>query len=301
MRASRALMYTPGDDLHKIKKATPLHVDRICMDMEDGVAINRKAESRQTIVTALETLDFGRSERMVRINAVGSELEAADLAAVFSAGAHIRPDSIVVPKVESPDQVIWVSQQIAQAERRWGWPVGGIGLVILVESALGIVRLGQILSADERLQAVVFGSEDLAGDIGAVRTPEAWEVFYARSAIVTHAAAFNLQAIDMVYVDFRDLAGLQAEALQGARLGYSGKQIIHPNQVGPVQAAFSPSPEALAHARRVQAAFEAHQSQGRGAFALDGKMVDMPMLKAAQRVLERAQAAADQTNHPQEG
>lgn len=291
MRARRALLYMPGDDLHKIRKATTLNVDCICMDMEDGVALNRKVEARQTILTALQELDFGRSERMVRINAVGSGLEADDLQAVFGAGAHIRPDSIVVPKVESAGQVRWVSSQIAGAEGRYGWPAGGIGMVILVETALGIVSLREILSADARLQAVVFGSEDLAGDIGAVRTPEAWEVFYARSAIVTHAAAYNLQAIDMVYVNFRDIPGLQAEALQGARMGYAGKQIIHPNQVEPVQAAFTPSAEALAHALRLVAAFEAHQKEGRGAFAFDGKMVDMPILKAAQRVVERAQAA----------
>jgi len=278
----------PGDDLHKIRKATTLNVDCVCMDMEDGVALNRKAEARQTILTALETLDFGRSERMVRINAVGTGLESDDLQAVLTAGPHIRPDSIVIPKVESAEQVRWVSAQIAQAEQRHGWPTGGIGLVILVETALGIVRLAEILSADPRLQAVVFGSEDLAGDIGAVRTPEAWEIFYARSAIVTHAAAFNLQAIDMVYVNFRDPEGLRAEALQGARMGYVGKQIIHPSQVQPTQIAFTPSPEAVAHARRVVEAFEAHQSEGRGAFDLDGKMVDMPILKAALGVLERA-------------
>jgi len=288
MRSRRALLYMPGDDLHKIRKATTLNVDCICMDMEDGVALNRKAEARQTILTALETLDFGRSERMVRINAVGSGLETDDLQAVFTAGPHIRPDSIVTPKVESAEQVRWVSAQIAQAEQRHAWPAGGIGMVILVETALGIVRLAEILSADPRLQAVVFGSEDLAGDIGAVRTPEAWEIFYARSAIVTHAAAFHLQAIDMVYVNFRDPEGLRAEALQGARMGYVGKQIIHPSQVQPTQAAFTPSPEAVAHARRVVEAFEAHQNEGRGAFDLDGKMVDMPILKAALGVLERA-------------
>ncbi len=290
MRPRRALLYMPGDDLHKIQKAATLNVDCICMDMEDGVAANRKEVARQVIAGALQTLDFGRAERMVRINAVGSGLEAGDLQAVFEAGSRARPDSFVVPKVESPEQVRWASAQIAAAEARYGWPAGGIGLVILVETALGVVWLREILAADPRLQAVIFGAEDLAGDIGAQRTPEAWEVFYARSALVTHAAAFNLQAIDMVYVDFRDTAGLQAEALQGARLGYAGKQVIHPAQVAPVQQAFTPTPEALAQAQRLMAAFEEHQRAGRGAFAFDGKMVDMPILKAARRVIERAQA-----------
>ncbi|HEX7975197.1 MAG TPA: aldolase/citrate lyase family protein, partial [Anaerolineales bacterium] len=142
-----------------------------------------------------------------------------------------------------------------------------------------------------RLDALIFGAEDLAGDTGATRTREAWEVFYARSAVVTHAAAFDLQAIDMVYVDFRDREGLLKESVQGAQLGFTGKQVIHPDQVEPVQAAFTPSEAAIAQALRVRQAFRSHQEAGQGAFALDGKMVDAPAVKAAERVLARAQAA----------
>jgi citrate lyase beta subunit len=286
----------PGDDLHKIRKATTLGVDCACMDMEDGVALNRKAEARQVIVDALQTVDFGRSERLVRINAIGSGLETDDLEALFGASAPPdlrRPDGIVVPKVESPEQVHWVSDRLEQAEQRFGWPAGCLALVIQIETALGLVYVREVLSAQltaPRLQAVIFGAEDLAGDIGMTRTRQGAEVSYARGAIVAHAAAFNLQAIDMVYVDFRDREGLEAESRQGAEMGFSGKQIIHPSQVEPVQAAFTPSPEAVAHARRVMEAFTAHQAAGRGAFALDDKMVDMPVVKAAQRVLDRAGA-----------
>ena len=287
MHARRALLYMPGDDLHKIRKATTLGVDCICMDMEDGVAFNRKVEARQTIRQALQELDFGASERLVRINALGSGLEQDDLQALFGE-SPLRPDGIVVPKLESGEQVRWISAQLSSTEARCGWPAGGMALIIQIETAAGVVNVREILSADARLQAVIFGAEDLANDVGAARTPAGWEVFYARSAVVTHAAAYNLQAIDMVYVDFRDPEGLRAEALQGAQMGFTGKQIIHPNQVAPVQESFTPSPEAAAHARRVVEAFEAHERAGRGAFALDGKMVDAPVVKAARRVLERA-------------
>lgn len=287
MRARRALLYMPGDDLRKIHKAAGLDVDCICMDMEDGVALNRKAQARQTIAEALGALDFGRSERLARINPVGSGLEEADLDAVLPS----HPQGIVVPKVEQPGQVAWVSSRIAAVEAAYGWKHGEIGLIVLVETALGVVNLPRIVSASPRLQAVIFGAEDLAGDIGAERTPEGWEVFYARSAIVTHTAAYNLQAIDMVYVDFHDEQGLRREALEGARMGFAGKQIIHPNQVLPVQEAYTPGDAAIVHARRVIEAMEAHQAQGAGAFALDGKMVDAPVVKAAERVLARARAA----------
>lgn len=257
------------------------------MDMEDGVALNRKAEARQTIARALQTLDFGASERLARINAIGSGLESDDLSVVLPA----HPDGIVVPKLEYPEQIHWVSQVIAGYEELYGWNKGSICLLVVVETARGVVNLPQIVTADPRLQAIIFGAEDFAGDIGATRTREGWEVFYARSAVVTYAAAHDLQAIDMVYIDFQDIEGLRREAEQGARMAFSGKQIIHPNQVAPVQEAFTPSDEAIAYALRVQQAFEEHQKAGRGAFALDGKMIDAPIMKSAQRVLALARAA----------
>lgn len=287
MHARRALLYMPGDDMRKIRKATTLGVDCICMDMEDGVAINRKADARRTIVEALLTVDFGASERLARINAVGSGFEEDDLREVLPA----RPDGIVIPKVAHPDQIRFVSRIIAEYENRNGWPIGGICLLILVESAVGVVNLPQIASCDPRLQAIIFGAEDYAGDIGAIRTRPGWEIFYARSAVVTYAAANDLQAIDMVYIDFQDTEGLRIEAEEGSRMAYSGKQIIHPNQVQPVQEAFTPDPDAIAYAQRVLQAFEENQRLGIGAFALDGKMIDAPIMKAARRTLALAQAA----------
>jgi citrate lyase beta subunit len=287
MRARRALLYMPGDDRHKIEKAATLGVDCICMDMEDGVAPNHKAEARAQIAAALQDVDFSRAERLVRINAIGSGLEQDDLSAVLPS----HPDGVVIPKVANAEELKWVSSRIEEVERRNHWPVGSISLIAIVESALGIVNLAQIAAAEARLQALVFGAEDLAGDIGARRSTEAWEVFYARSTLVTHAAAYGLQAIDMVYVDFHDLEGLSREAEFGAQLGFSGKQIIHPSQVDRVQAAFTPPDELIHQAQRILQAAQENESAGRGAFALDGKMVDAPIIKAARRVLETARAA----------
>jgi citrate lyase beta subunit len=287
MHARRALLYMPGDDLRKIYKATTVGVDSICMDLEDGVAAIRKAEARAVISNALKSLEFGKSERLARINPVKSGLEGEDLLGVLPA----RPDGIVIPKVEDGKQVRWVSQQIAAVEQKYGWPIGEICLIVIIESARAIVNLPDIAGSDARLQALIFGAEDFATDIGASRTREGWEVFFARSAVVTHAAAYGLQAIDMVFVDFRDSQGLSKEALQGAQMGFAGKQIIHPDQVDPVQEAFSPGEEAIAHALRIVEASASHQKAGLGAFALDGKMVDAPVVKAAEQVLARARAA----------
>ena len=287
MHSRRALLYMPGDDRRKIEKATTLGVDCICMDMEDGVAVTRKAEARAVIAQAMKELDFGKSERCIRINSIGSGVEKYDLAAALAT----NPDSIVVPKIETPEQVVWVSEHIETYELSSNINVGSIRLLIGVETAKGILHLREIAEADKRLEAIIFGAEDYAASVGATRTKEATEVFYARSAVVAACAANDLQAIDMVYIDFRDMEGLRVEAQQGARLGFSGKQIIHPNQVVPVQEAFTPSDEAIAYAQRVVETFMTSQKEGKGAYALDGKMIDMPLLKNAQKVLERAKAA----------
>ncbi|MFC2064511.1 HpcH/HpaI aldolase/citrate lyase family protein [Chloroflexota bacterium] len=287
MHARRALLYVPGDDRRKIEKALTLGVDCICLDMEDGVAPARKMAACEIIQAALKELDFGTSEKLVRINPVGSGSEDEELAAILPA----RPDGIVIPKVESAGQLDHVSEHIESAEVASGWPTGSIRLLVDVETALGILNLKEIAN-HTRLDAIIFGAEDFSVSIGAARTPQAWEVFHARSAVVIAAAAYGLQAIDMVNIDFKDLESLRREALFGAQLGYSGKQVIHPNQVETVQLAFTPDKDAIRHARRIVAEFEDSLAEGRGAFALDGtKLVDMPMVKAARAVLLRAAAA----------
>jgi citrate lyase beta subunit len=286
MHSRRALLYVPGDDRHKIEKSITFEADCICLDTEDGVAQNRKEAARATIAAALRELDFGASEKLARINPVGSGLEADDLESVLPS----HPDGIVLPKVESLEQIQWVSEKIEAAELAHTWPLGSIRLIVDVETAKGILNLKEIAS-HPRLDALIFGAEDYAVSIGAMRTPEAWEVFTARSLVVLHAKACGLQAIDMVSVDYKDIERLRREARFGAQLGFTGKQVIHPAQVSPVQEAFTPDEAAIERAKRLVEAFESHQKEGKGAFGLDGQMIDMPLVKAAQNVLERARAA----------
>lgn len=286
MKARRALLYMPGDDWNKINKAISVQVDSICMDMEDGTALNRKDYARDNIAKALQELSFGKSEKLARINSIGSGFEQQDLAAVLP----WRPDGIVIPKIEALDHIQWASDMIETAELANGWPINSIRILVVVETARGIINLKEIAS-HPRLDALIFGAEDFAANIGATRSRAAWEVMFARSAVVTHAAAYDLQAIDMVFIDFRDSLNLKIEAAQGAAMGFTGKQIIHPAQVHPVQEAYTPNDAAIEYARRVQETFEAHQAEGAGAYELDGKMIDMPILKNARKVLERAQAA----------
>ena len=280
----RSMLFMPGDDLRKITKATKLPVDSVILDIEDGVALSHKEAARQVIVDALRDLDFGRRERLIRINPTSSALAQEDLRATIDS----QPDGYVLPKVESAQDVLAVARFLDDAERIRGWSPGGIRLVAMAETALGVMNLKEIAASSDRLDALALGGEDLAGDTGAIRTRAGLEILYARGALVMAAAAYGLQAIDTVFVDLTDLAGLAEECAFARQLGFVGKMAIHPRQTPVMNSAFSPTDAEVAAAQRLVDVFTARQGENVGAFELDGKMVDMPMMRAAQRVLERA-------------
>lgn len=285
----RALLFMPGDDRHKIEKGVSLQVDSIIMDLEDGVALTQKQAARETVVAALREIDFGDTERLVRINpVVKGGLHHDD----FFTTIEGHPDGYVIPKVEGPEQIQDIASWLTRAEARHGWPDNSIVIIAIVETAMGIVNLREIAGASPRLKALAFGAEDLAGDMGAVRTPEGWEAFYARGAVVLHAKAFGLQAIDTPFVDLKaDDAILMSDAERAAVMGYTGKLAIHPRQVRVIQAAFTPTAAQIDRAHRLLEAHETQQAAGTGVFTFEGRMVDMPMVRQAQIILERAQAA----------
>lgn len=288
-RPRRALLFCPGTDRAKIEKAARVVVDGIILDWEDAAALTRKSEARQVTCSALAELDFAGKERCVRINPHGSGLEHDDFAALESCASP--PDCIMMPKTESAESIRNAANRLATIERRRGRANGSIRILALVETALGIVRLREIAFADARVDALVFGAEDLCGDIGATRSSRGDEVAYAKSALVLHAAAAKLQAIDTPFVQLNDESGLVAATRESLAFGYTGRLAIHPRQVEPILRVFTPSDDEIAAALRLVREHERHQSEGRGVFELDGKMIDMPMIRAAERVLERARRA----------
>ena len=280
----RSLLFMPGDSLPKIEKAAGWEVDTVIMDLEDGVALNRKAEARQTVAHALGTLEFGPRERLVRVNHLSTGLVQGEINATV-AGC---PDGYVAPKVEDAADLRAMERMLDMAERRGGLAPGSLRLFAMIETALGVMNLRKIARATPRLVGLIFGAEDLASDLGAVRTRAAVEVLYARSAVVVAAAAYDLQAFDMIFADFHDIGGLEEESRFARQLGFTGKTCIHPKQTPVVNRAFSPAPEEIARAQRLVHAFEEQQAAGAGAFTFEGAMVDMPMLRAAHKVLARA-------------
>jgi citrate lyase beta subunit len=295
MRIRRSLLFMPGDDRRKIEKGASLDVDSIIMDLEDGVALNNKVAARSTIAAALREVDFGRSERLVRINPVSTEFYTDDI----DATVHARPDGYVVPKIEYGRQVQEISSRLLAAEHKHGWEEGSLSLLVILETAMGIVNVHEIAASDARLSALIFGAEDLAGSMGSIRTPDGWEGFYARSAVVLHAKAYSLQAIDTPFVSLAeaDLSNLIAETEQAHYMGYDGKLAIHPKHIEPIQRIFTPTHEQIVSARQLIAAHDEHQRSGKGAFALDGKMVDMPAVRRAETILAKARAAGIDVEH----
>jgi citrate lyase beta subunit len=280
----RSILFTPGDSLQKISKTLQFDADSVILDLEDAVTLNRKAEARQIVNQALTTLTFGQRERLIRINGPGTAHFRPDLEETVVC----RPDGYVISKVEEPDHIQHVSEFLDEVEQKQGWVRGAVRLLALIETPLGVMNLADIAAVQGRLDALLFGGEDFTRSVGAKRSQERWELFYARSAIVTAAAAYNLQAIDTVFVSLHDDVALEEESRWARNLGFTGKMAIHPRQLEIINRVFSPSPEEISYAQELIAAYAAHQEVGIGVFELNGEMVDLPMIRSAERTLKQA-------------
>nr|DBA33110.1 TPA: hypothetical protein GDO54_000840 [Pyxicephalus adspersus] len=291
----RAVLYIPGNDERKIQKISTLNVDCAVLDCEDGVAINKKVEARENIVKTLEGCDLGNSEKCVRVNSVSSGLAEEDLKVILQ--STVLPSCIMLPKVESAGEINWFTEKFLyhMKGRKLKQP---INLVTFVETAIGLLNFKSV--CEEALQrgtqvglhldGVVFGAEDFRASIGATSSKDTHDVLYARQKIIVVAKAFGLHAIDLVYIDYKDGEGLRRQAREGALMGFSGKQVIHPSQIPIVQEQFTPSADKIKWAQELISAFEEHQRLGKGAFTFHGSMIDMPLLKQAQNIVTLARA-----------
>ncbi|WP_459192623.1 HpcH/HpaI aldolase/citrate lyase family protein [Halosimplex sp. J119] len=283
--ARRSLLFSPGDRPKLMRNAPATGADAVIFDLEDAVAPGKKDAAREAVRHVLADLDAD-CEVCVRVQPPGSGA-SDDLEAILDGTASRAPlDALVLPKASEADDVNALAD--LAAERGADLPI-----LALVETAAGVLHAEGIAAA-RPTDALLFGAEDLAADVGATRTDEGTEVLYAREHVVLAAAAAGVDAIDTVYTDFEDEAGLRAETEFALELGYDGKLAIHPSQVGPVNETFTPGPERVEWAERVLAAREEADAEDRGVFAVDGEMIDAPLIAQAERVLERARAADGQ-------
>ncbi|KAJ8654414.1 hypothetical protein O0I10_009984 [Lichtheimia ornata] len=293
-RPRRALFYVPGSDERKLKKSQSVGADCVVFDLEDSVSLNKKSTARYMVYDALEDSKMENSEKAVRINAVGTGLELDDLNAILSSK---QLEAIVIPKVQSANDVNFVARMIdavALESRR-----DKIQLIASVESALGIMNIQEIATADPRMDALIFAAEDYCADLGLIRTKSRKEMLFARQMIVNAASAYGLQSLDLVCVDFKDPEVLKDECKEGREFGFSGKQAIHPAQIDTIQEMFLPDPNDLERAVKILQGFEHYTAKGVGAFQLDGKMIDMPVVKWADKVVSKAKVGGMEIPKPE--
>ncbi len=287
----RSYLFVPADSERKLAKADDSGADALILDLEDSVAASRRAEARRLAAGFLAG-PRGRSERWVRINALGSGEAGADLPAVVRQGL----DGIVVPKADGAADILRLDRWLGTLEFAAGMAPGSVRiLAIATETPAAVFRLAEYAEAGPRLVALSWGAEDLSAALGALATRDAsggWLPTFqtVRSLCLMAAAAAGVTAIDTVYTDFRDLDGLRGYADAARRDGFLGMLAIHPAQVPVINEAFTPTPDEVADARRVVAAFDAEPDAG--VLDLDGRMIDRPHLLQARRVLSLARAAA---------
>ena len=283
MRIMRSWMFVPGHQRRMIDKAYNLKLDVAMFDIEDGVPPGEKDTARAMMAETLARPSTGML-RFVRIHPAGTKAIEADLPAVIQPGLN----GLTLTKVHCPEDVLRVSAILDEREEAAGLQRGSVRLLATIESARGLVQAAAIAASSPRLVGLMFGAEDFAIDLGMfnVRQGEAGDFLYARSALVVAAASEGLQAIDRVYVDIRNPAGLEQDTRFARDLGFTGKALIHPAQIEVIEKVFHPTDAEVEYARRVVAAFEAAEAEGAGAVAVDGQMVDLPVVERARRALQ---------------
>lgn len=280
--AARSLLFAPGDSPRKLEKAGLSAADLVIIDLEDAVAESAKTDARRAVASHLKTT-HRRQPHWVRINPLDTQHALPDLAAVVP----VRPDGIVLPKATRVDAER-LNNYLSALETAAGLPLGGIPVFVLAtETAAGVFDVGNYAGCP-RLAALSWGAEDSATALGATSNRDddgeydfPYQLF--RALCLTGAAAASVSAIETIHGDFRDAQGLEKMARRARRAGFRGMLAIHPDQVPVINAAFTPTPEELAHAEKVLAAFDANP--GAGTVGLDGAMLDMPHLKRAQALL----------------
>ena len=279
----RSRLYLPGSEPKYYINASLHAPDGVILDLEDSVHRGEKDAARILVRNTLRAVDFGRCERMVRINQLPLGLE--DLAEVVGES----PDLILIPKAEGPEEVREVDRMIAEIKERNGI-VRPIWIMPIIESALGIENAFAVATGSENVAALTIGLEDYTADLGVVKTTEGRESQYARSRVVNAARAAGVQAIDSVFSDVVDVDGLRRWAEASRAAGFEGMGCIHPGQIRVIHEAFQPTAVEIEKAQKVVAAFEEAQGKGLAVVSLGSKMIDPPVVQRALKLVERAKA-----------
>lgn len=287
VKLRRTMMYVTGNNPANIMEAHLYGSDSIMFDLEDSVSLKEKDSARFLVYNALKTMDYGNVETVVRINGLDTPFGKDDLEAMVRA----QPDIIRLPKTETKQDIIDIDNMISEIEKQIGLEVGSTKIMAAVESPLGVMNAYEIATASNRLVAIAIGAEDFVTNMKTTRSPEGIELLAARSNLLMAARAAGIYALDTVYTNIKDDDGFMDEVKLIKQLGFDGKSVIHPRQIGMVHKIYTPTEKEIRNAVRVVEAIKEAESKGSGVIALDGKMIDGPVVDRAYRVLELAKAS----------
>ena len=285
MELLRSLQFVPGNRRDMLEKSRGFDADVLVADLEDSVPAAEKTAARELVRELAPSLSSMGRKVMVRVNSLDTGLTDDDLRAVVNTQLY----GVSLGKVDSPWHIRECHRLLGIEELRQCMSLGSIKIIPWIENAAGVLNMADIVGASSRVVALAFGAEDYTNDMGLLRTEGGEEVRLPRAMVPIAARAAGIVALDTPYVRFRDADGLRREAESGLILGYKGKFSIHPAQLETINAVFTPKEEDLEYARRVVKAWEEAEAQGRGALALDGNMVDVPVVKRAYNLLQLAE------------
>lgn len=280
----RSMLFLPGNTPNIIVNGEILGADSVILDLEDAVAPQEKDSARILVRNAIKYMGFGKCEVIVRINSIDTPEWKKDLDAMIP----VRPSLIMPPKTSCGEDVKTVDAYISSLEEKWGMERNTIGLIPLIETALGVENAFQIASASRRVRAIFLGGEDLTADLRCKRTKEGQEIFYARCRMVCAARAAGVDVYDTPFTDVHDDEGLYADARFAKSLGFTGKASISPRHVKGINEVFSPTLQEIDYAYEVMEAIRMGKLQGKGAVALRGKMIDAPIVARAEQTIAAA-------------
>lgn len=287
VRPRRSVLYMPGANARALEKARTLPADALILDLEDAVAPDAKVQARTQVTDAVKAGGYGPREIVIRINGLDTPWGGEDLAAAVAAG----PDAILIPKAASSEDIARASAAMRQAGA-----VENMQLWAMIETPVAILKAGEIAAAarhaGSRLTVLVMGLNDLVKETGAALDGERTAALYWLSAALTAARAHGLTILDGVYNNFRDMEGYAKECRQGRMLGFDGKTLIHPDQIALANEVFSPPPAEVEFARKIIAAFDQPENQGKGVINLEGRMVELLHADMARRTVAIADAIA---------
>ena len=279
-------MFVPGNNPGMMQDAFIYGADSIMLDLEDSVTLAEKDAARLLVYNALKTINYGKTEMVVRINPLSTPFGRKDVEAVVKAGV----DVVRMPKTETADEVREVEEEIEKVERELGC-VGRTQIMAAIESALGVVNAYDIATASKRMMGIALGAEDYCANLKTQRSKSGAELLLARQTIVVAARAAGIAALDTVFSDLNDMETFRKEVELIKTLGFDGKSIINPRQIEIINEVFAPTPREIEKARIILAAIKEAEQRGSGVVSVNGKMVDKPVVMRAQRTIDLAVAS----------